>query len=213
MMDDVVEQSYYQLVCAENTTLCYQAPLKKLPNGRPFVYFDCSGELALVQKMAQQQQAELESRLETDRKHTAIMYFGSGSTYGQAVGEMLGLAVAIVGWGEVKPKWRDKAISSMPFKSIMDTDNALLRRVIIGWPQLEKFNQHQIERLIIADDVLATGESLLATENLVEKIAAQLQRNIFVEGFVTAAQVGGINSSLQARLLAKPVFHIPLIPS
>jgi hypothetical protein len=206
------EQENFRLVCPHNERIYYDAPLSRMPDGRMNDYYDCLGELDLAQKIARQQSGEISAKLGSDLARTAMMYFGNGITYGQCLGQALGLLVAIIGWGEIKPKWRENVISSSPFKSITDPSGKAVKRLNVGWPQLDKLEKYNITQLIIADDVTATGSSLLSAENLVEKISQKLARSITVAGFVVAAKEGeDVDPQLDQRLLASPVFHIPIL--
>jgi hypothetical protein len=210
-MSDVTEA--HLLTCPHNPLINYTAPIISLPNGRAIVYFDCLGELELAEQIALQQSPEVASKIGDDPEHTAIMYFGSGSTYGQCLGKALGLKIGIVAWGEIKPKWRENVISSIPFSSIIDLPhNKMQKRLSLGWPQLAKFAKYDINRLLIADDVAATGESLFAAEDLVAKVAGKLNHPIEILGYIVAAREGNdSNPRMESRLLAAPVFKIPVL--
>jgi hypothetical protein len=219
MMSEMLEpQDFYMLECERNKSLSYLAPILKFSDdGRRIVYFDCLGEVKLARDIAQQQAPEIRLKLasmqyDVDFDHLVLMYCGNGSTYGQELSTALGLPRALVSWGEIKPKWRTDYLSSDPFRSITDPSGTMTKAISAGWPQLAKLKTHHIRQVIIVDDVMATGSSLLAVETLIPRIAQTIGWQLQVLGFVIAAQEGEVtNSTLTDRLLTTPVFQIPLL--
>jgi hypothetical protein len=199
------------LTCSHNPNLTFTAPIVQFGE-HSIAYFDCLGELELVQRIVFQQSQEVLNKIGSDLAHTAIMYFGNGSTYGQCLGQALGLAISVVAWNEIKPKWSENVISSIPFSNITNPQNKMQNRLRLGWPQLAKFTKYDIKRLIIADDVAATGESIFAAEDLIKKASVKLCRSLKILGYVVAARAGNdLNPEFENRLLATPVFQIPVL--